>query len=30
MVRVREAVFGWKAKRASIAGDDAKQRGAGD
>jgi tryptophanyl-tRNA synthetase len=30
MKRVREAVFGWNAKRASISGTDAEQRGAGD
>jgi tryptophanyl-tRNA synthetase len=30
MARVREAVFGWKAKRESISGGDAKQKGAGD
>lgn len=34
MERVREAVFGWKAKRESVSGSvgtsDAKQRGAGD
>jgi tryptophanyl-tRNA synthetase len=30
MKRVREAVFGWNAKRASISGTDAERHGAGD
>jgi hypothetical protein len=30
MKRVREAMFGWNAKRAGLSGADAKQQGAGD
>jgi tryptophanyl-tRNA synthetase len=30
MGRVRETIFGWKAKRESISGSDAKQKGPGD
>jgi hypothetical protein len=30
MKRVRDAVFGWKAKRAGISGTGAERHGAGD